>query len=139
MKNNRHFRNDMLLLAAVVCTGVLLWLAVRSVSGISAGGSVRIFLDGEQIGLYPLTGDAVLTITPDGILQGEPGEALSGEYNVLVIENGSCRVRKASCPDKVCVRRGRIRGNGESIICLPHHLVIEVVGTKAPEVDTIAR
>ena len=36
----------------------------------------------------------------------------------------------ADCPDRLCVKQGRIKKVGESIVCLPHKVVIEIVGEK---------
>ena len=33
---------------------------------------------------------------------------------------------EADCPDRLCVRRGPVRYAGETIICLPHKLVVTV-------------
>ena len=46
--------------------------------------------------------------------------------NTLVIENGAAFVREADCRDKICVNQGKINKYGESIICLPHKVIIEV-------------
>lgn len=52
----------------------------------------------------------------------------SGNENLLVIEGGSVRLEDADCPDRLCVRQGAISRSGESIICLPHKLVITIEG-----------
>jgi len=36
-------------------------------------------------------------------------------------------VIEADCPDKICVKHTNIKNAGETIICLPHKLVIEIV------------
>ena len=52
-----------------------------------------------------------------------------GEHtNTLVIAGGTARVIEASCPDQICVRRGAVQYAGESIVCLPHKLVVTVQG-----------
>ncbi len=33
---------------------------------------------------------------------------------------------KADCPDKLCVKQGKISKSGESIICLPHKVVVKI-------------
>lgn len=52
----------------------------------------------------------------------------SGNENLLVIEGGSVRLADADCPDRLCVRQGAVSRSGESIICLPHKLVITIEG-----------
>ena len=37
-------------------------------------------------------------------------------------------MEEADCPDRLCVRQGAVSRVGESIICLPHELVVTVEG-----------
>ena len=59
--------------------------------------------------------------------------------NTLVIEDGAVSVTQADCPDKVCVAQGAIRYNGETIVCLPNRVVVEVTGAEEPSFDSIAK
>ena len=34
---------------------------------------------------------------------------------------------KATCPDHLCIKQGKINKKGATIVCLPHHLVVEVI------------
>ena len=53
----------------------------------------------------------------------------NGEWeNVLVIKDGVAFVESADCPDEVCVAHLPISREGETIVCLPHRLVIRIVG-----------
>ena len=70
-------------------------------------------------------------------------EILSGENNefsnTLVIENGKVRVSSANCPDKICAGHKAVSYTGESIVCLPHKLVIEIKGDNSvPSLDIVA-
>ena len=44
----------------------------------------------------------------------------------IEIKDGEVSVKEADCPDKICVNHKKISNVGESIICLPHKLVIEI-------------
>ena len=46
--------------------------------------------------------------------------------NVLVIREGKARVEEATCPDGICAAHKPISREGESIVCLPHRVVITV-------------
>lgn len=46
--------------------------------------------------------------------------------NTVVIKNGECFVKNADCHDGICVSRGKINKVGESIVCLPHKLIVEI-------------
>jgi hypothetical protein len=47
-------------------------------------------------------------------------------YNVILVEENSVNVIDADCPDKVCVNHSDIGNVGETIICLPHKMVVEI-------------
>ena len=49
-------------------------------------------------------------------------------YNLLCISDGMIRMESADCKDQICVHHKPISGTHESIICLPHKLVIEIIG-----------
>lgn len=98
--------------AAVVCVLLILLYGVNSESG----AYVQIEIDGKVTETFPLDEDTVLEIITDG-----------GGENLLVIEDGNAKVTEANCPDGICKNHAKIRRNGESIICLPHRVVITVV------------
>ncbi len=52
-------------------------------------------------------------------------------YNVIEIETGKIRIKDADCPDKICVKTGWISEPGQSIICLPHELIIKIEGNNS--------
>ena len=46
----------------------------------------------------------------------------------IVVENGSVSVIHSDCPDKICVETGAVSRPGQSIVCIPAEIVIEVTG-----------
>ncbi len=92
------------------------------------GAVAVVSQDGQVIGSYSLSEDMELEITDDR--EGK---------NTLVIEMGQANITEADCPDKLCVKQKAISKNGESIICLPHRLVIEIAGGVNPDIDALAR
>ncbi len=58
------------------------------------------------------------------------GEYLEKEINGVTIcrAKGEIYVKESVCPDKVCVRSGRISKAGEGIICAPNRVAIEISG-----------
>lgn len=106
---------DFLLTAGIlVLAGVLL---VRHFTVGAGDGWVVVSRDGIVEERLPLSEDARLLL-----------QDASGNENLLVIEGGSARLEDADCPDRLCVRQGAISRSGESIICLPHKLVITIEG-----------
>ncbi|MFD2729972.1 NusG domain II-containing protein [Enterococcus camelliae] len=53
-------------------------------------------------------------------------EADDGDYNIIEVSGNKIRISDANCGDLICVQRGWISKKGESIVCLPHKLVIEI-------------
>ncbi len=49
-------------------------------------------------------------------------------YNLLAVSAESVSMDAADCRDQICVHHIPITGSGESIICLPHKLAVEIVG-----------
>ena len=114
-------RNDFLLAAVLLLLGgalaLFLWLTRQ------AGGTVTVRINGELVIELPLSEDTQIVL----------GE---GEHtNTLVIAGGAARVVEASCPDRICVQQGAVQYAGESIVCLPHRLVITVHGGASNSLD----
>ena len=57
--------------------------------------------------------------------------------NKVRIEHDGVYMENANCPDKLCVHQGRISRTGQSIICLPNKIIVEIVGKK-PDVDAVS-
>lgn len=50
---------------------------------------------------------------------------------VLLVEEGAVSMKRADCPDSLCVRQGRITAAGASIVCLPGGIYIVITGDEA--------
>lgn len=46
--------------------------------------------------------------------------------NEIIIKNGIVYMKEASCKNQVCVKTGEISKKGESIICLPNKVIVEI-------------
>ncbi len=89
--------------------------------------NVLIRIDGEVTEKFPLAENRHYKLVND---YGE---------NDIYIENFKVYVKSSDCKNKVCVKQGKINRAGESIICLPHHLSIEITGEKDDDIDVIAQ
>lgn len=47
-----------------------------------------------------------------------------GGWNDITIENSQIFISDGDCPDKTCVKTGKLRSENLPIVCLPHKLVI---------------
>lgn len=113
-------RNDILLIILLLIAAGLFFLAQRN-SGRS-GNQAVVTIDGEAYGSYTLAKEQIISING---------------HNTLQIQDGSASITEADCPDKLCVRQGRISRVGESIICLPNQVVITIIGEEGPEIDAV--
>ncbi len=46
--------------------------------------------------------------------------------NTIVIKDGTVFVSEANCKNQLCVASGKISKKGESIICLPNKVLVEI-------------
>ena len=46
--------------------------------------------------------------------------------NTVVIKDGEVYMENATCKNQVCVNTGKISKKGESIVCLPNKVIIEI-------------
>lgn len=124
LKRGRRLRNDMILIAVILLTIAVVALALFLLK--KEGDTVTVTVDGVVVGEYSLHENRTVEIkSGDG-------------YNILVIENGEVSIRHASCPDKICAAHRPIKRDGESIICLPNKVVVEVhtQDQKQPDIIT---
>lgn len=118
-------RNDIILIVVlfifVIMTIVLMVLEQED------GARVLVKIDGQIEREFSLFDDTTYNI-----------EFEDGCYNVLVIEDGYVQIIEASCPDQICVKHREISKSGETIVCLPNKLVIEIDSEYQSEIDGIA-
>ncbi len=118
-------KNDLILIFAALLLAAALWGALAVFR--SEGAYALVTVNGEEYGRYALDKD-----TQQSIISGE-------HSNLLVISEGGARISEADCPDKLCVNQGEIRYSGQSIICLPHKVVVEIVGGERSNIDAVVR
>ena len=109
---------------------ILAGLVFLSFYGRSENGplTATISLDGETIGVYPLSSvRAELLLTPDD---------LSYPLTIRLTDDG-VEVTQSTCPTLDCQHTGKIHRSGESIICLPNKLVIRLSGGSDEGVDAV--
>ena len=113
VKNGKkRIRNDILLAVFVLVLAVALIIAYRAFS--KSGTYAAVIIDGKVTATYPLSENA------EHVIETKHGR------NVLSIKDGKASVTDADCPDLVCVGHRAVSDAGESIVCLPHRLVIEI-------------
>lgn len=118
-------RRDCLFLAVLFALGIVLTVGIYCFS--ENGSAITVTVDGQLYGTYTLSEAREIPIELDG-----------GISNVIVIEDGAAYMKDADCPDKLCMRQGAISRDGQTIVCLPHKLVVEVIGGEKEAYDSIS-
>lgn len=94
-------------------------------AGAGNGGGVEVTVDGESRAFLPLDeNDSIRIDTQWG-------------YNIVTVEDGWVSVQEADCRDHICVEHKKIRKTGETIVCLPHKLVVTVTGDAPAGFDAV--
>ncbi|MBB5887847.1 NusG domain II-containing protein [Lactovum miscens] len=52
----------------------------------------------------------------------------NGDYNRIQVKDNKVRVQEANCRDLIDVKAGWISKNGQTLVCLPHSLVVALTG-----------
>ena len=114
---NKKIRNDIILAAVilVIAAAGLLFVKLTKVEG----NNVIVKINGVEATSYSLEDDVRYEIKT-----GKNNENI----NVLVIKNGKAYITEADCPDGICKEYRPISYVGETIVCLPHKVVIEITG-----------
>jgi hypothetical protein len=125
---------DVILIALILVVGI----GLAAVQGFSFASTynqeamVTITIGDELYGSYPLNKKATIKVTNkyDNVVSIQKGE--DGQMHVFM--------QSAGCPDKDCLRHAPIELSGQTIVCLPARLVVEIdpassVGTDGEQVD----
>ena len=104
---------DFILLSGLFGLGVI-FLFIFLVGKNTSSQSVVVQVDGEVVNSFSIEDNISYTI------EGKQGS------NELRIENKKVYLIHADCPDKLCVNTGKIQYVGQSIICLPNRVVVEI-------------
>lgn len=118
-KKNK-IRNDLILAAVIIIMAAAGLLLINLTK--EQGNRLVVKIDGTETSSYSLSEN-----TSFEVRTGKNGENI----NVVVIENGKAYVSEADCPDGICKDYRPVSYVGETIVCLPHKLVLEVTGEKS--------
>ncbi len=106
-------KSDVILIAVVVIIAIIALVYIMLTR--KPGATVEISVDGDVVASFDIFEDKEYQVATD---KGK---------NLVIIKDGKVDVIDADCPDKVCVNHVTIENVGETIICLPHKLVVEIV------------
>lgn len=110
MKKKTLFWAITFAVVATVSAGVYLLLP-------RSGAIARIYVDGEE---YDAVDLSAVAAPYEMVVETEYG------YNALRVSHGAIEVIRANCDEQVCVNQGEITDSLIPIVCLPHHMVIQI-------------
>ena len=106
----KKIKRDIMLIATLIIVCAAAFLIINFVVK-KDGITAVVKVDGNIVYMLPLDKNASVTV-----------EGYQGGSNTVVIENGT----------------GKISKNGETIVCLPHRVVVEIQGGEG-NVDSLVR
>ena len=151
MEKIKLFKKNDIILVIVLLLLAAAGLFVFRFLNSGEGKKVRVTIDGELFGEYELSDGSGVDGNDDpeydavaGSVIGPPGNDGTPKENgtgaekkrikipgrigrcVLVIEDGKAYMEEADCPNQICVHHSPVSHKGETIVCLPNRVVIEV-------------
>jgi hypothetical protein len=114
---------DWILIAIIL--SLSLFLFARQASVPCTKGYVRVIQDSKQVREFRSDKDGIYNFPV--------------KYGTMRIElkGGAVRVAEAECPQQLCVNSGWIRQAGQSIVCVPNRIIIELQGGPAIPYDGV--
>ena len=130
----------------IVCLLTAAFLGIFFMVHRESGSEVCILYDGielKRVTLHSASGDSggetgsqyfLITYRDDVVGVENFGNrpelelAEGTRYNLISVTGGMVVMESADCRDQICVRHKPVSSKGESIICLPHKLVVEIDG-----------
>ena len=106
-------RADIVLLILLLLSALFVFmLGLKDISGAEKGEPyVNITRNGKPYKTLSLDDDATIDMGS----------------NTIVISDGAVYMKEADCKNQLCVNTGKISEPGQSIICLPNRIAVEIV------------
>ena len=104
-------KKDMILIAAVLAISLISLAAIKMTQ--KDGKEVIVTVEGKKVYKTSIKKDQIYQI-PE-----------KNGTNVMQIKDGKVTMKKADCKDQICADHKAIEKSGETIVCLPHKVVID--------------
>lgn len=116
-------KGDILLICAVLILAAA-GLIYMNLGGKKSGGTLTLTVAGEIYDTYDLAENQEISLDMDGW------------HNQFQIKDGVVSMMEADCPDQYCVKHAPIDKVNETIVCLPHKVVLEITeGEETKDID----
>ncbi len=113
----KKYMADFILIVVVMVVGIAALLIQKQL--MKTGKTVHVIIAGNETQSFSLDDDMEYKIETDDTRPAK-------EYNILVIKDGKAYISEATCGEQICVKHNAISNTGETIVCLPHKLTVEI-------------
>lgn len=118
-------KKEIIILFGILLIGILAFVIIQFTS--KTANTAIIQVDNQTVGEYDLNENQIIPIKgTNGLVE-------------LEIFDGTCFVKNASCPDKLCIHQGPISHTNEKIVCLPNKTVISIENDKESKIDGVVQ
>ena len=112
-------KKDMILIVAVLAISLISFAAIKMTQ--KDGKEVIVTVEGKEVYKTSIKKDQIYQIP-----EKNGTNVHIGDTNVCEIKDGKVTMKKADCKDQICADHKAIEKSGETIVCLPHKVVIEI-------------
>ena len=122
-------KGDIIISLALLLLSLLMSFGISNSKPKTSGKILRVEQNSKLYGEYPLDIDREV-VFDDGV-----------HFNKIVIKDGKAYMDEANCRDQICTHMREISMNGETIICLPNRVFLEVVDpeNENDDIDKVSR
>jgi hypothetical protein len=122
----RTTKIDLILIVLVLflSTFSIIWISVNRIKQSSLPKVASIYQESIKLEEIYLEKDGITSI-------------LNGKMKIEV-KSGKIRILDSDCPQKVCVKMGWIDNSGQTIVCMPNHVLIEIKSSGSPLIDAVS-
>lgn len=113
-----------------------LWdiLVVLAVVALATASALTVWPgrdSGSLTAVVTADGEELDRFAPADLAAGPRTYTHNGYTLTVTAEDGGLRVSEADCPTQDCVHTGAISRSGQSIVCLPARIIIQLTGGQA--------
>ena len=112
-------KKDIILIAAVLVIALISFAAIKMTQ--KDGKEVVVTVKGEEVYKTSISKDQIYKIP------------VKNGTNTMQITDGKVTMKAADCRDQICADHKAIEKSGETIVCLPHKVVIEIKSENGKE------
>lgn len=115
-------KSDILIVFGILAAGILLWAVYNHFMG-DEKGKAEIYYESKLVRTVELDHGVDETFS------------IPQDKNVVfhLYKDGSICFEKSDCPDKICVKTGKLRKVGQTAACLPNKIIMKIVPVKRGE------